>query len=357
MSDMRHIIMLGTSPDANGGIASVVSLYKQEGIFERQNIRYLSTHTNGGKTKKLTILLLALLKFSIMLATKRIEAVHVHAAADLSFWRKSIFVCIACLFAVPSIYHLHSGRFPAYYNRSSTFRKNMMKYLLRKAKYIVVVSDALNEWAESLVKKSNVITILNPVVIPDTVNDSEREKSTILFLGRLGEAKGTFDLLNAMKIVTTSLPESRLILCGDGMIDRTRSIIKSLELEKNVQLPGWVDNNTRTNLLRKATIFVLPSYAEGLPMSVLEAMSSGLAVVATTVGGIPELITDSAQGILIRPGDVEALAAAIIRLIETPDERSRLASAARTKTATMFTRENTTGRLEKLYRDIRTSNS
>jgi glycosyltransferase involved in cell wall biosynthesis len=112
---------------------------------------------------------------------------------------------------------------------------------------------------------------------------------------------------------------------------------------------GWLGREAAGQLLSRASVFVLPSYAEGLPMSVLEAMAAGCPVVATRVGGIPDLITDGVDGLLVPPGDPHALAAALERILRDPAFARQLGNAARQTIANRYTAERSLERLEQLY--------
>ena len=122
---------------------------------------------------------------------------------------------------------------------------------------------------------------------------------------------------------------AELVIAGDGEGARARQMIEQLGLTQSVRILDWVDEQQRDELLTKANVFVLPSYNEGLPMAMLEAMSWGLPVITTPVGGIPELISTAENGLLIAPGKIEQLSAAIQSLIESEQLRISLGNAGR----------------------------
>jgi len=125
-----------------------------------------------------------------------------------------------------------------------------------------------------------------------------------------------------------------------------------LGLGDAVEILGWVGGYRKNELLAAADIFVLPSYNESLPISLLEAMSWGVPVISTTVGGIPELIRDGTDGFLIEAADVPALTRALAELADDADLRERMGSAGRSQVAESFSREAVLPRLEQLYADI-----
>ena len=152
---------------------------------------------------------------------------------------------------------------------------------------------------------------------------------TILAVGRLAPYKGHDVLLQAAALLRDEGVAFRLAIAGGG--DRTglEALRSSLGLENHVDLLGPIDPPGVAGLWRKADVAVSASLTEGLPVTMVEAMAHGCAIVATRVGGIPELIHDNANGLLVPPGDPVALAAALARVMREPGLASRLGAAAR----------------------------
>ncbi|TFW34376.1 glycosyltransferase family 4 protein [Massilia horti] len=349
MTREKRIVMLGTSTDAWGGIASVVHSYSRSGLFERLPILYLATHCNGPALQKCRLFVCAWLAFVAMLARGQVMLVHVHTASDLSFWRKSCFLLPAFLFRVPAVLHIHAGPFPDFYReRCGRLAKCAVRQVLARVETVVVVSAELKRFVETLAAV-DVIVVYNPMPLPAPVEFGARAPAQVLFLGKLGQAKGTWDLLHAVAQIVRRHPHLRLILAGDGELMRAQELMRRLGIEDQVELLGWVGERARTQLLERASVCVLPSYAEGLPMSVLEAMAAGVPVVATRVGGIPEVITDGVEGLLVAPGDVPALAAALDRLLADEAARRRMGLAARFRAETSFSSALVIPLLETMY--------
>jgi glycosyltransferase involved in cell wall biosynthesis len=192
----------------------------------------------------------------------------------------------------------------------------------------------------------------NGVALPDLSGTAEirRRSKYILSLGRLGRRKGTFDLVAAFSRIAAERPEWRLICAGHGDVAQTRSLAKEVGIADRVECPGWIDSDTAQQLLAAATVFALPSRMEGLPMALLEAMSWRLPVVTSPVGGIPQLVRHDYNGLLVAPGDVDALAAALGTLMDDEVARERLAGAARATITTEFSRDEIVGQLGRVYR-------
>jgi glycosyltransferase involved in cell wall biosynthesis len=353
MSHKKRIVMLGTSFDAWGGIASVVKAYRDGGLFERLPITYLATHFTGSSLQKIRLFVCAWLSFVAMLALGKVALVHVHAASDASFWRKSCFLLPAFLFRARTVLHIHAGAFPDFYQaRCGRFAKAAIRYVLDRVDSVVVVSNPLQRFVESISSNRSVRVIYNPMPLPALVEFSARAQAHLLFLGRLGHAKGSYDLLRAVHQLVQRHPDLRLILAGNGELAQTREAIRALGLDNNVEVLGWVGVRAREQLLARAAVCVLPSYAEGLPMSVLEAMAAGLPVVASAVGGVPDIVTDGIEGRLVAPGDVAALVDALDAVLADDTLRRRMGTAGRNKAEAVFSTRLVLPQLEELYRQL-----
>src|SRR5437763_291119 len=136
-----------------------------------------------------------------------------------------------------------------------------------------------------------------------------------LFLGHLEAAKGIYDLLDALAGVRSAVPDVRLACAGDGDRIGVARYAENLGIAEAVKFTGWVGPSGKRALLEHAAVFALPSYEEALPVSLIEAMSAGVPVVATPVGGIPEVVADNTSGFLVAPGDKGALERARRRLL------------------------------------------
>ncbi len=344
------IVMLGTSFDSMGGVSTVINGYREAGLFRRFPVLYIATHSDGSRMKKFRVFLLAWLRFLSLLLRNKISALHVHMSSNASFWRKTFFLFPAFLLRVPSILHLHGGAFDIFYERNNNrFKKFLIRTVLDRVDSIIVLSEARKKWIQSISSNANVDIIYNAVDVPSPSDFSGREAGNILFLGQLGAAKGIYDLLTALSQLLTRHPDLKLLLGGDGAHQAVQDAVKDMNLNEHVEILGWVSGDAKTALLQRAAIYALPSYAEGMPMSVLEAMAAGMPVVATSVGGLPEAITDGIEGSLVAPGDVNALIEAIDRLLRDADLRRRMGLAARKKVESTFSYQQVMPQIEQLY--------
>lgn len=349
MKQDSHIVMLGTAPDALGGIASVISVYYASGIISDCNIHYISTHCTGSTEKKLVALLTAWRTFTGLIFAGKIRIVHIHLACGMSFWRKSLFVLCTLLFRIPFVIHLHSGTFPQYYCDSSMLTRLLIRSVFRKASATITVSNRLKTWLEEISKNRHTVVIHNPVDIPAIHSEGERDTGKIVFLGRIEPAKGIIELILAVHLIALEHPNIRLVIAGAGDTSMAQKAAAELGITSNIEFPGWVEGEEKRALLASATIFVLPSYAEGMPMALLEAMSCGTAVIASNVGGIPEAVHDRTEGLLVPPGDVAKLVKAITLLLSNSKLREQMGRAGQNAVRQRFSPASTSAALSALY--------
>jgi glycosyltransferase involved in cell wall biosynthesis len=181
----------------------------------------------------------------------------------------------------------------------------------------------------------------------------------ILFLGAYGVRKGVYDLLDAIGQVRNEGHDVRVRIVGPPEFpdetERLAAGVRDRGLTDAVALIGPVPSDDVSRELREADIFCLPSYREGLPMAILEAMAAGLPVVATPVGGIPDVVRDNESGLLLAAGDVGGLAAALAELARDPELRHRLGEQGRIVVEELAGVPAVAARWRELYESVATS--
>jgi glycosyltransferase involved in cell wall biosynthesis len=344
--------MLGTAMDTHGGIASVVRAWRAAGLFERWPIRYVATHRDGSALAKATAALRALATLAVLMLRHPHAVLHVHGASRASFWRKSAFMALALAARWPIVFHLHGGGFARFHDKDCGLAtRRIVRFFLDRAACIVVVSERWQAWMALATRNPNVVCVPNAVALPAR-SDTPREEDLVAFVGRCGAAKGVFDLLDAIADLGATRPELRVVCAGDGDIERVHARAAELGLRARVKLAGWIGREGRERLLRTCSVFVLPSHAEGVPMSLLEAMAAGAPVVASAVGGIPDIVRHGVNGLLVTPGDPTSLAHAIARILGDRALAARLGQEARETVARHYTVDRALERLDRVYTSL-----
>jgi glycosyltransferase involved in cell wall biosynthesis len=348
----RSVLMVGTDLEGMGGVRAVVRGYVDGGLFERYNCVYVASHKAGTAWSKVTTAMKAWVRVAVLLRTLDAPLVHVQTASRGSFWRKFIVCLLARAAGRPYIVHLHGGGFTRFYeNESGTLGRRAIRSTLAHASLVIALSE---EWRENLLRicpTAKVEVLHNAVAIPDTgrLRRLQDHEPTLLFLGHLLRDKGVYDLVHAFARIARRWPRLQLVLGGVGEIDKVRELSAQLEISDRVSCPGWLDPERKTAALASSTAFVLPSYAEGMPMALLEAMSWELPVIATPVGGIPQVVENEVSGLLVGPGDIDGLADRIERLMGDSGLRERLGAAARARIEADFSLSDALERLSAIY--------
>lgn len=352
---MNKIAMIGTHFDTMGGISSVVGVYRAAGIFERCGVDYIASHCDGSARKKLSILVRAWLGFMMGLLSFRWQIVHVHMSSRASFWRKALFLLPAFVFRRPVVLHLHGSEFKIFYEQEcKAWQRRFVRFVFKRSACVIVLSPSWQAWVREHCPSRDVRVVFNPVLYrheaakPDASYAAQR----ILFLGRLGKRKGAYDLIDALALLKCQDITPELLMGGDGEVDEVRAHAQRLGVAEQVRFLGWVRGADKQRLLDEATLYCLPSYNEGLPMGVLEAMEAGLPIVSTPIGGIPDAVTPGKEGALITPGDVSGLAQALKELLTQPAMAQQQGQAARAKVRELFSHLAVEPQLQSVYADV-----
>jgi glycosyltransferase involved in cell wall biosynthesis len=353
--NQMQILMLGASLEQNGGIASVEKLIIRH-ITHDIEIQHISTHDEGSLYHRIRVFTKALVKFLWIMFTQKIDAVHIHISEGGSVLRKAIFCLLALIFNKPFLIHAHGAEFQVTYAKLPQVAQKFLSALFQRCQRFIVLSKTWHDYyvLNLSLNPKQVIILPNPCELPIQVPDRHNRTQIILvFCGRIGQRKGAFDLIQAFANLPDEQKKSaHLILAGDGEIEKAQQLAVSLNLINNVTFLGWINYTKRDEVLSKADVFILPSYNEGLPMAILEALGWGLPVISTPVGGIPELVISNQNGLLVTPGDIQQLSEAIQLLIENETLRLSLGSVAR-KSVEPFDIKNYSIRLADIYRSCK----
>lgn len=329
----KAVIMTGVYYKNNhpGGISAVIQYWSR--YFE--GLQYYPEYKEGSRLVQLYWFITTYMRLFFRFAfDRRIKILHCHTAAGYDFMRTSSFVRLAKLFGKKVIIHSHASRFKDYYIQSGDVRKKKIRKTLNSADVLIVLSESWREWFKSIEVKSDIITVLHNITEYPTIidnNESKGTKKNFLFLGEIGPRKGVFDLLEAIarhKDVLRDRMELRI--GGNKMEDKLKAFIIDNKLADFTFFEGFVTGRRKIDLLNWADIYILPSYNEGLPISVLEAMSYSMPIISTPVGGIPEVVNDK-NGVLVTPGDCDGIYEAIIGYLDNPDIISIHGEASRSK--------------------------
>ena len=347
---MVKVLMIGPNKLENGGISSVVNSYYDVGLDKDKNLQltYLDTFKSGSLLKKISVFLKSIIVFRNNI--KENDIVHIHMSYRGSFYRKSIFVLMSKYKNKKVIIHIHGSEFKKFYDKSNNFIKKYIENTLNKADYVLALSE---EWRENLISiapKSRVEILHNSIIVPKYDYKNYKFKN-ILFLGRLGKRKGVYDILKVANSISSKFPDCKFILAGDGEIENVKKICNDLSIN-NIIIPGWISGYDKVNLLKEATIYILTSYNEGMPISILEAMAYKLPIISTKIGGIPQLIDNGVEGFLVDAGDILGLENSINKLLESEELRKNMGENSFKKVEKDFNLVKNIEKLKSIYKSL-----
>jgi len=347
-----RVLMLGTDPGGRGGVATVVSLLRQDGLFEREGVHYIATHAEGSTLRKIGVFLHGLGRTLACLA-RRPEVVHAHAASRGSFVRKSLLLALARARGCKTVFHLHGACFDDFVAGSSGLMRRWIRHTLEHSSLVIALSGRWADFLRGVAPGAHVVVIPNSVPLPPVRDEDDVAPGRILFLGQVEARKGIDELLEALSRLAARFPDVQLAIGGQGELDRVNKRAAELGVRDRVTLLGWITAERRRDELARAAVFCLPSYAEGLPMAMLEAMAAGKAVVVSGVGGILDAVQDGVNGLVVQPGDAQGLAEGLARILGDSALRRRLGVRARSTIEERFETGVVMKHISAVYQQLR----
>lgn len=327
--------MIGNHESVHGGITSVIKqILNHEWTEEKIDISFLPSYKGGNNVQKIIYFLGAVKEYKSILKKNSPDLVYVHMSHHGSFDRASVLQKIAKKYDIPTIVHLHGSEFKKYYDECSDKKRKAISGFFEDCGAVITLGTLWKQYIFSIAPKAKIHVLNNSIHIPQQTVTQEQDEVNVLFLGVLIQRKGVADLLRAVKkLVDEKKLEGvhvRFQIGGSGPEEETlKQYVKENHLESCVEFLGWVDGAKKKKALETNQIFILPSYNEGLPIAILEALSYGMPVIATNVGSIAEAVLEGDNGFLVTPGDVDGYANALQCLITDYPLRQTMAKNSR----------------------------
>jgi len=365
----KRILMIG--PDivnVGGGMAQVIrTIIASADLHSRFDLSTYASFREGTIPQRFLFEQKELMNFRQAHLAEKYDLFHIHMASRRSAYRKCHYAGIIREAGRPYIVQIHSGAFPVFYRSQNDRQRRQIRECLENAEMVIALSESWKKTFTSMFHLKRCEVVPNGIDAAHFFNGisgvTEDTRSRFLFLGRLEEDKGVFDLLKAVGIAVRENPAICVDLAGRGDEQAVREMIRSLHVEDHVHLAGWADDARKMQLLRACGTVILPSHFEAMPVSVLEGMAAGKAIVATDVGAIPDMIAPAGGisvhpgdeqapgggilvhpgdvqapggGILVHPGDVQALAGALAEVSMHPEKLAAMQSFNRKRAAEMY---------------------
>lgn len=352
------LLFVSPLPPPTGGISNWMVAVRDGPLREAYEIRVVNsspsaadvTGTSRLRLGRVADALRILWNVVVELVRFRPAIVHVNTSYYWAFLRDGVAIRLARLAGARTLLHLRGGDFPAWAEGASAPWRSFITATLRKTDVVIALTAETQRWLERELGPERVRYVPNFVRLDAQGLPPDREgrsgPAEVLFVGWLLEAKGVRELLVAAK----HLPGARFTLVGPEEPRFTATLADDLRvLGDRVRVLPAQPREEIFRLYREADVFALPTWREGFPNVVIEAMAAGLPVVATPVGAIPEAIEDGRSGLLVPVRDAAALEAALRRLVEDPALRRSMGAAGRARVEAIFSFDAVVAQLAAIY--------
>lgn len=349
MSTDIKVLMLGPDRGVHGGISAVVNELYAAGFDQEVSLKYIGTMKEGSKLRKLLVAAFAYCRFVKELSW--CDVVHVHFSSDSSFMRKSFFIKRAKKSGKKIVLHQHGGDFKTFYNKElSDAKKEYVKKILGMGDVMLVLTQGWKDFFGQITDPDKIEVFPNGIRVSGCKPQGHKDYNKVLFLGRICKDKGIDELLGAMKEIHDANKNAHLYL--GGIYEDSEYKEKVEKCGDFVTYLGWIGGQEKEEYLDQCGILALPSYYEGFPVSIIEAMLHECVVVASAVGGIPEIIDDGVDGILFAPRDEKAVKKALEEAMNDIEKAKIFGQKGQKKVIEKYSVEANIEKLSGFYKKI-----
>lgn len=347
------VLMIGVDKSTGGGMWTVAENYISDEEFSRGvGLTYIPTSISGTVGARLWFTAKAYVRILLQFIRVRYDIAHIHMSERGSVFRKSIAVLLAKMFRCKVILHLHGAEFEEWYKKMPSVIRRYVQFIFRISDNIIILGEYWEKFITSIsAGKTEVKVVYNAVRLPET-NLYNADAVNLLFLGAAIERKGIHDLLRAIKMIDGKLnSDVKLLICGPDPENKIENRIRESGLEGRAVYKGFLDANGKREVFRQTMVNILPSWHEGMPMTILETMAEGIPNIATDVAAVSEAV-NTENGALVHAGNVEEIAEQILRLVQDRELRIRKSQNAYDTVKEKFSLEVHLKKIRNIYESL-----
>jgi glycosyltransferase involved in cell wall biosynthesis len=351
------VYLIGPSAETRGGIGYVIGTHLKSALADSHELIHIVTQRDGGPLIKAVTYAKALLRFALLRLFRGRGLVHIHSSIGPSFYRKVVLFYLCRWMGCPVIFQFHSGHFLQYYASGNRLIRFLIGDVLRSARLNVALTESWKQKITSLTDRCAPVEVIpNPIDTaiyrPGGAVNGQTRPAQLVYLGAIIKPKGAYDVVDACKLLKAQGLEPRVVMAGDREIEQAKERCRESGVAAQFEFPGWVSEKEKVALLWRSDLLLLPSYGEGLPLCVLEAMACGVPIVCTDVGGLADLVEHGENGLLFKPGEIDVLARHIARLLNDEPSRQRMSQNNIAKIKRDYSIDVIAERLGKLYNEV-----
>ncbi len=330
------VLLLGPHRGAVSGVSTHLNLLMASTLahdFEVVHFQVGGEGRNEGALARFMRLALSPFFLAATIIFRHVSLVHINTSLNArAYWRDLAYLAVAKMLGARLVYQVHGGELPQRFFARSAALTGFLRFTLKVPDLVVVLAQVELEAYRNFVPEQRVVALPNAIDCRAygavaTVQGQPGQALRLVYIGRIAREKGLYETLQGMRLAHELGVEARLVIAGSGAEEvRLRRYAQALGIAARTCFVGPVFGADKVKLLAGADVMILPSYSEGLPYALLEAMAAGVPVITTGVGAIPDVVTDGIHGFLVPPRDGKSIAESLAIMA---GDRERLAWMSR----------------------------
>ncbi len=356
------VLVLGPHRAAVSGVSTHVNLLLDSPLADDFEMVHFQVGSEGRSENALTRLLRLLVSPFALAATivfRHVSIVHLNTSLNLrAYWRDLAYLFVAKMLGARVLYQVHGGELPRQFFAGRKRLTAFLRWTLGQPDVVVVLARCELDAYREFIPEQNVVVLPNgidcrPFSAVPTVQSAPADPLRLIYIGRVAREKGLYETLQAIRLAHELGVDARLVIGGAGAEEgRLKRYAQALGIGARVVFAGPVFGADKVKLMAGADAMVLPSYSEGLPYALLEAMAAGIPVIATPVGAIPDVVTEGTHGMLVPARDGKAIAEAVVALARDRERLTWMSRACRRRIRAAFSIERLAGELAPHYTQL-----